>query len=342
MAHSDNVVLFGGGGFIGRHIVERLKGKVRSLTVVSRGVVDGEVNAAGVRYRRADFRDHEAVAQAVKGASIVYDLTIPSGEGWEDFAHHCIDGTRNLAEACLRHGVRRLIFTSTSDAVFLGAKRTIDERDACDAKSHLRNDYSRGKAEAEKLLLEMHRTRGLPVVIFRPFMVVGRGGRINHGGMGFWPAETCCTGFGQGKNPLPFVLVDNVADAMVAGLDVAGIEGCSLNLAGDVLLSAREYFGLLRQRSLRNYRYYPRNPKRLYLVDSLKQIIKLAAGRSAPRQSYRDMISTSKQSRVDCSAAKRVLGWKPNDSFDRFVAEAINSNLEPILPGDLRLERQPE
>jgi hypothetical protein len=40
---------------------------------------------------------------------------------------------------------------------------------------------------------------------------------------------------------------------------------------------------------------------------------------------------------VDNSQSKRLLGWKPNDSLDVFVREAIDSHIEPMHPDDFRV-----
>ena len=336
MAQDDDVVVVGGAGFIGRHLVQALQGRARSITVVSRGVLDGYVAPSGVRYRRGDIQSLDSARRMLEGASVVYDLSLPIGASWDDFHQRCVGCANNLAEAARQHGARRVIYASTSDSVYLGAKRTVDERDGTDAKPHLRNSYSSGKAASERLLFDLHRSQGFPVVVFRPFLVVGRGGRMPHGGIGLWVNENCCLGWGRGDNPQPFVLVEDVAEAMAAAIDVQGIEGNAFNLAGDVYISAREYVGLIAGSSMRNFRIYPRNLAYLWMQEFVVNSIKRLVGRGAGRQSYRDMLSSSKQSAVDCSAAKRILGWKPNDSLERFRAEAIDSYFE-IQPGDLRL-----
>ena len=124
-----------------------------------------------------------------------------------------------------------------------------------DRQPEKRANYGRAKALAERIAIE----DGFPAVILRPAIVVGRGSAPTHSGVGFWPSDLCCIGWGQGNHPLPFVLVDDVARAMVLAGDVPGIEGKSYNLAGDVRPTAREYMRLLAERSLRLYEFYPRS-----------------------------------------------------------------------------------
>ncbi len=76
---------------------------------------------------------------------------------------------------------------------------------------------------------------------------------------------------------------------------------------------------------------------RLWILEVMTKGTKRLMGRKENRQSYRDMISSSKRSVVDCSKAKEILGWKPNADLEYFLAEAIDSYFK-IQAGDLRLE----
>jgi nucleoside-diphosphate-sugar epimerase len=327
MSQTDRVVVLGGAGFIGRNLVAQLRGRVESITVVSRRAA-GSAAGDGIRTVNGDVTDGARMMEILAGATAVYQLTIESDFG---------QGARNVAEACLRHGVRRLIFASTSDAIYLGRKGTVDESAGPDPKPELRNPYARGKVESEKLLMEYHAAKGLPVVIVRPCLVVGRGGALAHGGIGSWRTPTCLVGWGNGNNPLPFVLVQDVAAALALALDAPGIEGRTFNLGGDVFLSAREYLRLASERTLRKFRYYPRNLALFNAKVVFKSAIKSMLGRGGERQYYRDMASSAMYSRIDNRAAKQMLGWKPNADLAVFIREAIDCHADPVLPGDLRL-----
>jgi hypothetical protein len=66
------------------------------------------------------------------------------------------------------------------------------------------------------------------------------------------------------------------------------------------------------------------------------------AGRAAGRfPTYRDFKSAAMISNIDCSAAKRLLDWRPNADVDSFIREAIDSHLPPVHPHDLRLNPSP-
>jgi peptidoglycan/LPS O-acetylase OafA/YrhL len=57
----------------------------------------------------------------------------------------------------------------------------------------------------------------------RPCIVVGSGGRLDHGGIGRWPSQTTLVAWGKGQNKMPFVLVQDVAQAMYLALDAPDI-----------------------------------------------------------------------------------------------------------------------
>jgi nucleoside-diphosphate-sugar epimerase len=327
MAQDDVVVILGGIGFIGRQLFETLRGKVKEIRVVSRRAHGA--GEAGVRYLQGDVNNAAQMMEIIGGATVVYHLTLEGS--WAE-------GATNVAEACVQHRVRRLIFASTSDALFLGRAGTIYESDPTDPHPDLRNEYSRGKAAAEQLLLGYMARYGLGVVIMRPCLVVGRGGTLAHGGIGRWTSSTTLVGWGDGRNKMPFVLVRDVADALALALDAPGIEGKAFNLAGDVFISARDYIRIARERTRRNFRFVPSSLRLMALEIAFKGLLKrLVTGKKSDFSRYHDLISSSMKTMIDNSQSKRLLGWKPNDSLDVFVREAIDPHVEACKPGDYRL-----
>jgi nucleoside-diphosphate-sugar epimerase len=329
MAQDDVVVILGGAGFIGQALAARLRGNVRELRIVSRKVASQ--NEPGVRYMSGDVLDAARMLEVIEGATVVYQLTV---EGrWTD-------GARNVADACVRHRVRRLVFASTSDALNLSRRGTIYETEGPDPRPQARNSYSQGKVASELLLREYAQRDKLAVVIVRPCLVVGRGGRLAHGGIGRWPTQTTLVAWGDGNNKMPFVLVQDVAQAMALALDAPGIDGKAFNLAGDVFLSAREYAAIAADRTFRNIRCFPRNLFTFSATNLVKAKLKgLLTRKKVDYQTYYDVASSSMRTFVDNSQSKKLLGWKPNDSLDTFIHEAIDPYVDPLHPDDFRLSR---
>lgn len=334
---NNEAVVIGGGGFIGSRLCRLLAANGCNVTVVSRRASASGNDSSGYRFVRGEVGDAKAMMAAIEGASVVYHLAMGGGPTWADYQRDFIDGTAHVANACVAHGVSRLIFASSTSALYLGRSGTMDERDGTDPRPELRGLYSRGKILGERLLLDLHARSKFPVVIMRPAIVVGRGGLLGHGGVGYWPSDTCCLGWGTSTHPLPFVLVDDVAQALYLAKDAPGIEGKTFNLAGDVRPTASEYVQLVAERSHRNFRFYPQGYLKLQALEWLKWGMKTIGGKKdAGRQTLVDMKSRSMRTQIDCSAAKQLLGWKPVSDRDEFIREAIDCHLEPLLPGDLR------
>jgi len=103
-------------------------------------------------------------------------------------------------------------------------------------------------------------------------------------------------------------------------------------------MSAREFVGLLAELSKRRYRFYPRPLAHLQAIDIGKWMLKILARKPEnPFPSFHDLRSNSLRANIDCSAAKRDLGWRPVADRQTFIARAILPNIRPVVPGDLRL-----
>ena len=334
---TGKVVVLGGTGFIGQAFVPLLLQRGYRVTVVSRQLRAGNLPRAGVEFVRGAVGGAECMRRVIPGADVVCHLAPGGGETWAEFERDYIHATRTIATACLEHGVQRLVYASSIAALYLGSGGSMQEDRGTDPKPLRRSQYSRAKGAAEAVLKEFQK-QDLPVVILRPGVVVGRGGPLNHGGLGQFPADTCCLAWGGGNTPLPFVLAEDVAQAFLGAVEAPGIEGKSFNLAGDVCLSAREFVKIVAERSHRNFRFYPQSLVKMQLLDIGKWILKVIARKpdnSFP--SFRDLKSRTLRTHLDCSAAKRDLGWRPNDSLEVFLRETIDANLPEIPPGDLRL-----
>jgi len=334
----DEVLVIGGAGFLGSHLVRMLRDNGNTVRVFSRGAGKGRKPEPGIRYIAGAIGDAQLVSDAVQGVKVVYDLAAQPVGTWEQIRRGYVDGARNVAESCLRHGVRRLIYASTTATLDWALTSTIDESAGTDKKAHLRPGfYHISKIEAEKALLEMHAQSGLPVVILRPAIIVGRGGVLCHSGIGAWRSSTCCTIVGKGSHPLPFVLVEDVAAAFFAAMDAPDVVGRTFNLVGDVRPSAIEMVRYMGERSRRRFRAYPQSLSKLYAISCFKYMIKRVVGKQGDPPSWHTIKCETVRTQIDCSAAKKYLAWKPVLDLETFLREAVDPHLRPIHPQDLRI-----
>jgi len=233
----------------------------------------------------------------------------------------------------LEAGVKRFIYTGTIDSYYAGAHAgVITEATPLDPQIERRNLYARAKAASEGILMRMHRERGLPLVMVRPGIVIGRGGSPFHWGVGMWWNDAVCQIWGDGTSKLGLVLVEDVAAGLIAAMETPAIEGRSFNLVGEPMLTAQEYLDALDRAGGIKIQRHTTPIARFYLSDMLKWVVKVAVGHPERRlPSYRDWESRTGRAVFDCSAAKTVLGWKPVTDKDELVRRGIEEPLREFM-----------
>jgi nucleoside-diphosphate-sugar epimerase len=326
-AAACDVSVLGGTGFIGAHVVRRLVAQGTRVAVMARSVRNLPAVFADplVTVHAGDLRDATAVARAIGQAPVVVNLAHGGGGAtWEAVRDAMVGGAETVARACLEQGVRRLIHIGSIASLYLGPQeRPVTGATPPDPQAERRADYARAKAMTDAALLAMHRSDALPVCILRPGLVVGEGGLPFHSGLGFFNNEQYCIGWNNGRNKLPFVLVEDVADAILLALHADGIDGRCYNLVGDVRPSAREYIAALGAALQRPLHFHPQVPRLLWLGDVGKFLIKRATGRGGAPPSMRDLLSRGLTATFDCSDARQDLGWSPVADPARFRERAI-------------------
>lgn len=183
MWRGRSVLVTGAGGFIGSHLCEDLVGRgaqvhafVRYTSRFGLGYLDdvSEDVAASLEVVRGDLRDADAVDGAVSGVDAVFHLGALIGIPYS-YVHprETIDtnitGTLNVATAALRHGVRCMVHTSSSEVYGTARVVPIDESHPLQGQS----PYSASKIGADKIVESFHQSFGLPAVTVRPFNTYG-------------------------------------------------------------------------------------------------------------------------------------------------------------------------
>jgi predicted dehydrogenase/nucleoside-diphosphate-sugar epimerase len=324
---SPHVAVLGGTGFIGTEVVRRLREAGLRLSVLARNTVNLPELFLDERVtvRRGDVRSRDDVSAAVAGARYVINLAHGGGGAtWEAIREAMVGGAETIARACLDARTERLIHIGSIAALYLGPQEArITGASPPDPQFSVRADYARAKALSDLRLQEMHRDQNLPVCILRPGLVVGEGTSPFHSGLGFFNNEQHCIGWNEGRNPLPFVLVEDVADAIYLALEAQGIEGRSYNLVGGARPTAREYILELARALERPLRFHPKSPYALYCEEIGKWVIKRATGRDVQPPSLRDLLSRGLKAEFDCTDVIRDLRWQPMNDRDTFLKRAI-------------------
>jgi predicted dehydrogenase/nucleoside-diphosphate-sugar epimerase len=327
-APAERILVLGGTGFIGKELLRQLvdSGHTVRALVRSAAGIPAALRAHGNLERVVgDLGNKEDLLRAMEGVETVVHLARAHMKSWVDYQEFEIEATRRVAECALQSGVKRFIYTGTIDSYYAGAGAgTITEETPLDKDIARRNLYARAKAVSEEILMRMHRERGLPLVIVRPGIVIGRGGSPFHWGVGMWWNDSVCQIWGAGTNKLGLVLVEDVAAGLIAAMETPGIEGRSFNLVGDPMLTAQQYLDALDKAGGIRIQRHATPIARFYLKDLMKWVVKVAVRHPERRlPSYRDWESRTGRAVFDCSAAKRELGWMPVRDRDELIRQGI-------------------
>ena len=166
------ILVTGGTGFIGTHVVRRLASttpKGVRLLVRSTGAVP---ISDGPQIVRGDIGDQGAIEKAVEGIDTIVHMASKNidadGHGFYEIN---VEGTRTLCNAACREGVKKLIYISTTGVYGHGIHRGVEETTPLNPDT----PFSRSKASAEALLLDACQRGRIKVVLLRHRFVYGEG-----------------------------------------------------------------------------------------------------------------------------------------------------------------------
>ncbi len=233
------ILITGGGGFVGRHLVEALGRSDWDVHVVSRSK-SGEVD--GVAWHPLDLFDRSLVAdlvERVRPHSLVHLawITEPAVYWTSSLNEAWKDATLHLFEAFLESGGRRALATGTSAEYDWGSTGPLLEDESPLSKQTL---YSRCKLETMERGRELFSARGIPLIWARLFNPFGPGEHrrrlIPRACRALLRGETfLCAGPPSARD---FLHVSEVADALLAAVE-SDFSG-TLNIASGEGRTAQE------------------------------------------------------------------------------------------------------
>lgn len=171
------ILVTGAAGYLAGYIIERLSGE-HELTLTDH--VDLPEERRGHAFAQADITDYDAVAAACSGHDAVVHTVALVRERFDKppgmFADVMVKGTWNVAEACARQGVKRLVNISSVIAIGSPADRTRPYR-VGDPQQFNEGDlyYCLAKSLGEEIGRAYHQAHGLSVVHIRPGVIAGDG-----------------------------------------------------------------------------------------------------------------------------------------------------------------------
>lgn len=214
---SERALVTGGGGFVGRRIVELLVERGDQVSFLARGRYP-EVEALGATGHAVDLADRDGLRAHARGVDVVYHVAGKAGF-WGTEAEYVstnVIGTEHVIDACRAVGVGRLVYTSTPSVI--GYAHDAEGLEAAPYPPSWESVYGRTKAAAEQRVLAANGP-DLRTVALRPHLVIGPGD--NH----LLPRVVARARagrlriIGDGTNRVDLTYVDNVAWAHLDAAD---------------------------------------------------------------------------------------------------------------------------
>jgi UDP-glucose 4-epimerase len=250
---SDRVLVTGGAGFIGSHLVDRLIADEHRVTVLD-DFSSGRCENLDAAKRRGDLRvvegsilDSAALDRAIEGCASVYHLAVQCvrrslGQPLENHEINAT-GTLRTLEAARRAGIERFIYCSSSEVYGNCGGARLSEETLCAPVTV----YGAAKLAGEHYAKAYYQTYGLPVVVVRPFNAYGPR-EYDQGDLaeviprfvirllnGLPPVI-----FGDGSNGRDFTYVTDTARGIAAAGSCNALFGSVVNLAFGRMITIRE------------------------------------------------------------------------------------------------------
>src|SRR5271156_434280 len=172
------ILVTGGAGFIGSHLVRQLVERGEQVRVLERpGASLSHLPLDRIDVVHADIRDRPAVAAAVRGCRFVYHLAANPNLWTQQrglFRQVNYQGAVNVLEEALTAGAERILHTSTESILTRSRQTAPIGEDQHVTIRDVIGPYFRSKFLAERHALRLAR-KGAPIVVVNPTLPIGPG-----------------------------------------------------------------------------------------------------------------------------------------------------------------------
>lgn len=210
----------GGGGFLGRWIVDRLLARGDTVRVLGRREYP-DLTARGVECVRADLgAAPDKVRWACRDQDVVFHAGALAGF-WGDYQRYYatnVEGTRAVIRGCQQAGVPKLVYTS-SPSVVIGEDDIEGGDESLDYPMHHESPYAATKALAEREVLAADGVQGLSTCALRPHLIFGPGDNHIVPRLVQRAEAGMLMRVGPGTNKVDVCYVENAADAHLAAAE---------------------------------------------------------------------------------------------------------------------------
>lgn len=298
------VLITGGAGFIGSHVVDAFLSRNASVTVLdncSTGRMENLAHAIdNVTFVNCDLSTRGAWQDAFKSVDYVVHLAaladiVPSIQDPNQYFSSNVTGTLNVLEAARLNNVKKVVYSASSSCYGIAKEYPTPET----ASICPEYPYALTKRLGEELVMHWHQVYGLPAISLRFFNVYGTRSRTSgtYGAMfGVFLAQKLAkkpyTIVGDGNQTRDFTYVTDVADAVYAAC-CSDVSGAIFNVGSGRTVSVNEIAEKLGGRTV----HIPKRP-------------------GEPDCTF-----------ADITAIKKKLHWSPSIDIDRGI-ELVLENID--------------
>ncbi len=304
------VLVTGGAGFIGSHLVDALLARGDTVTVLddlSSGSMDNlkiHTGNPALRFVRGDIGDTGAVERAlVDVGAVIHEaalVSVPLSIKNPKLTHSVnVDGTLNLLKASLKRGIKRFVYASSCAVYGEQAKLPIKG----DAPPNPLSPYANSKLAAEQNCRTFYELKGLETVCLRYFNVYGPRQTGEYAGvmtkfMERLRANQSPIIYGDGEQTRDFVYVSDVVDATLLALERGEAAGKTLNIGTGRAMSINEFCGIFLR----------------------------SAGKTGLKPTHEaHRAGDIRHSQADVTKAMKLLGYNPKISLEQGVEKLLKT-----------------
>ncbi len=302
------VLVTGGAGFIGSHLVEALLGEGHTVTVVdnlSTGHLKNlEAAMPSIEFLEGDTQDPALVEQAISGCDFVFHqaalASVPASID-NPLASHaaCATGTLTVLDASRKAGVKRVVYAASSSCY--GDQPTMAKRESDPLQPM--SPYAAAKLSGELYCEAFYHTYGLETVGLRYFNVFGPRQDPDSPYSAVIPIfltrmlrGSAPVVYGDGGQSRDFTFVANVVQANLRAAVTPGIAGRRFNVANGAATSL------------------------LQLIDALNEELQTSIQpRHEPAR-----VGDIRDSMADITSARKLMGYSPDISFRQGLGLSID------------------
>lgn len=298
------VLITGGGGFIGSAVARYLIEKgisVRTLDLVETNV-DGNIEKI-----KGSILDNNIICEAVRGCDAVIHLAAMLGVRKTEVERiDCLNinvgGTVNLLEACVKDGIDKIVFASSSEVY--GEPTVIPIREDNELKP--KSVYAITKLASEEYIKAYHKRYGIKYAIVRFFNVYGIGQVAEFVLPRFVKAvleNKSPMVYGSGEQVRSFCYMDDAAEGVYRALTKEEANGEIFNIGNDkAYISVKDL------------------AKKVIAISGKDLDINYVPMSDADRNESRDILYRQ----PDISKAQKYLGYSPQISLDEGIQKLLN------------------